>query len=154
MTAKKSISFETRLKTFKSSVKTNMSAARDCAEMALVHFQKTGDLVYLQQFFDAMPKNYLRRTALIEWAVTYSPAMLDGGTWKKDKKGNEFNIEQALKVPFWEFKPEPEVMNFSAEDFKNKVLSLVKRFENPEKTHAKDEKAKALVKAVKAAVAA
>src|SRR3990167_8408874 len=110
--------FTKTLKVFKSLTGKTMALARQLSEAAIGHFAEHGDLVYAQEFLDAMPKNYLRRVAFLKWLAAFSPIKMEGEKLLKDKRPEavEFNLDGAKKLPFWDFAPDPEQITFSYDD--------------------------------------
>lgn len=151
---KRSTSFEVALKNFKRSVKSSMRYARDCAELALEHFAEHGNTSKLTTFLEAMPDNYLRKAALVKWAVTFAPLSLESKKFVKDmtRKDMKIDLKAAFEKPFWDFAPEPEIKNFTADDLLANVQTLIRRYENAERMKAADEQAERTLKALKQAV--
>lgn len=147
--------FENALATFIASTKSSQESARVCSEMALAHFAEHGNTIWLQRFHDAMPKNYTRRAAFLKWAAAFSPLAMVKGKLVKDTSEHaaEFNVEGAAKKPFWEFAPETEITEFSAEDIVAAMENLVKRFQG-KKFHAHDARATAMLARVEGIVTA
>ncbi len=120
------VSFDQALKDFVGSTSKSMLSARLATELAIVHYYNTGDLSYCQRFLDAIPKNYVRRTAYLSWLSAYSPIIVAKDRLYKDKReeaalsfGSNENhpmavghLEAALSKSFWDHKPEPEVIDF------------------------------------------
>lgn len=121
--------FETRLATFKKSIKTSMSAAKDCANMAIQHFaDKNGDVTQLQLFFDAMPNNFIRKTAYVEWVCHFAPVVFDKGHFTKDKSDEavEMDLAGALAITFWEWKQDAALaMLLNDDDAFKKAMAFV-----------------------------
>ena len=142
--------FEDLLKEFVKATNASKDLAQQCANMAIIHFKDHDDTVYCQKFMDAMPQNYLRKAAFVAWLVKFSPIELVESKFKKDKdrakkEGDKaWDIETALEISFWEFKPERPITNFSADDLRVQVLRLVKRFRS-DKYKAEDSDAIAFV---------
>ena len=133
--------FDARLKVYVRSTKTTMNAARSLAEFSILHFEKCGDLGPAQRFYDAMVKNYSRQPAFRVWIMAHAPVMQDETKkFKKDKSedAKPFDVAEALKMPFWDFAPEMEPVNFSIEDITKAILATLKKFEGP-KYHAENE---------------
>lgn len=154
MASTKTLTFEAALKRFKSATTSSMKYARICAEMALREFASSGNISMCQQFLDAMPKNYTRKSAFIEWLVAHSPAELIDGKLRKDPNdtANAFNLEGATAKPFWDFAPERPVQNFSAKDVIEAIHRTVKKFENSKKYAPATPEAAARLATIKAAV--
>lgn len=133
--------FEMNLKGFKETQTSNMDYAWKCAQAALIHFHAHGDVIWIQEFHDAMDKNYSRRVAFIAWLRKYCPIAMEGGKFKKDKGDNavEFNMADALSAPFWEQEPpEVQITNFSSDDLNKAIWNTIKKFQNNERYHATD----------------
>lgn len=121
---------------------TGIKYARLASELAFLHWEKHGDLVYCQRFIDAIDKhgkNYIRRTAFLRWLAAYSPvAMTDGKLHKNDSPDAvPFNTEAAMAAPFWDFDPEPRIATLNANDVIQRIQSAVKRMRN-DKTYKLD----------------
>ena len=120
------VSFDQALKDFVGSTSKSMLSARLATELAIVHYYNTGDLSYCQRFLDAIPKNYVRRTAYLSWLATYSPIIVAKDRLYKDKRDEAAlsfgstadhpmtvgHVEAALSKSFWDHKPEPEIIDF------------------------------------------
>ena len=150
--------FTANLDTFKRLTVDGMASARVCAEMALTHFAKTGDVVYLQNMLDVIEKegkNYVRKAAFLSWAVAFSPLTSEKGKLRKDKSkdANPFNLLKAEEKPFWEFAPEKEAVVFGYNDVVVKLKAVVKSFEDEKKFKAGSAKALEAVAATKEFVA-
>ena len=100
--------FDQALNTFSRSIKTSMTAARECSNLAIEAFAEHGDLSLAQRFFDAMPNNYVRKTAFVEWMAHFSPVTFEKGKFTKDKSDDaiEFDVPHAMLSAFWEWKPD------------------------------------------------
>ncbi len=149
------VDFDVAIERFKSHTKNSMKYAELCAVMSLQHFAEHGDTSKCQQFLEAMPKNYLRRTAYLQWLAAFSPIKMEDGKLLKDHSDNAraFNVEAAIKKPFWDFAPEKEIVNFTADEFMGAIMGVIKRFENAERMKPADDAASAEVVAIKKAVA-
>lgn len=123
--------FDKALAKFVSATKDSMTNARLCAEMAIAHFAEHGNTIWLQRFFDAMPQNWTRKQAFLKWAVAHSPLAMVNKKFIKDtsETAMPFNIEDAVKKPFWDFAPEMEPISYSADDLKAALVNLVKRYQ-------------------------
>jgi hypothetical protein len=139
--------FDDLLKKFVTATATSKKHALELSIMALEHFSQHGDTVLLQRFFDAMPQNYLRRGALVAWAVNFAPIKVEGQKFVKDqsRKTEAVDLEGAFKKPFWEFKPEEQIWNYSIDDIKTQVLRIVGRARNEAKAAPLDDNAKRMV---------
>lgn len=97
-----------------------------CAVSCLHHADKHGDVTLMQKLIEAMPKSS-RRNAVIAWAIEY-------GRFASDEKGKNVvyskeattDIEQAIAVTPWDFKPEPAFKPF---DLDKELDRLFKRAE-------------------------
>ena len=150
--------FSANLDTFKRLTVDGMASARLCAEMALTHFAKTGDVVYLQNMLDVIEKegkNYVRKAAFLSWAIAFSPLTSEKGKLRKDKSkdANPFNLLKAEEKPFWEFAPEKEAVAFGYNDVVVKLKAVIKSYKDEKKFHAASEKATELVSTVEKFVA-
>lgn len=142
---KAALTFDNALKGFVRTIKANMKFAEACAMLALEHFAEHGDTVYAQRFLDAMPKNYSRRQAYFSWLTAFSPIIMVGQKLVKDtsEHASRLDLDGARAITFWNFAPEAEIKDFSAEDLDNSLVSLVKRFMNEERQRPLDDAAKA-----------
>jgi hypothetical protein len=156
MSQDKELSFADCLKRFVSATKNSMKYAILCSEMGLAHFEKTGDLVYCQSFMDAMPKNFIRKTAYLKWLVAFSPAELKGGKLVKDKSetANPFDLDGARQITFWDMLPEKEIKNFAAADALAAVVKLLDGYDNAQRFKPEDEIATSYVANLRRAVKA
>lgn len=140
--------FEARLRTFVNSTKTAMKAALDCANMSIAHFEEHGDLSYAQKFFDAMPKNYVRRMAFVQWLAAFSPVTMEKGKFIKDKHEDavEFNVKIAHSQSFWDYAPDPEEIHWGKADLVAQVKSLITRYKGDRYVANDDQSEEALGK--------
>lgn len=150
--------FAGHLATFTKLTVDGMASARVCAELALTHFAKTGDVVYLQNMLDVIEKegkNYVRKAAFLSWAIAFSPLTSEKGKLRKDKskEANPFNLLGAEEKPFWEFAPEKEAVVFGYNDVVVKLKAVVKSFEDEKRFKAGSAKALEAVAATKEFVA-
>ena len=141
--------FDSLLEAFVKSTATSMEAARDLAIMCIQVFEDNGDLSYAQKFLEAMPKNYIRRQAFLKWLCDFAPVTMDGSTLVKDKSkdANEFKVAEAIVVSFWDYAPEPETINYGANDVVVAIQRTIAKFskttkEGKERYHAASDKAK------------
>lgn len=142
MSNQENITFETALKRFKNANKTAMTYARMCAEMGLAHFYKSGDLVYCQQFLDAMEQNWNRRVAYLRWLVDFAPIVMEDNILKKDKrpeamKMTDETLAEAKAVAFWEYLPEVAPTSFGIDTIDARIRSVLKSFSS-DRMKAKD----------------
>lgn len=147
----KAKTFEQLLALFVSSQKRAKEYASQCAEMALKHFEKHGDLSYCQKFHDAIDEKFGRRVVFLAWLRAYSPITIEKGQLKKDGSPDapEFNVEKACSRPYWEHDLVPkEQIYFGGDDVVTQINRVVSRFES-ERYVAKDEAAIAKVNEVK-----
>lgn len=145
------MNFTTALKRFTTSTANSMKYAEMCSIMAIEHFAKHGSLALAQQFYDACPKNYVRKNAFVFWLAAHSPVVLADGKFTKDKAedAKEFNLDGAKAKKFWEFAPDKEIVNYTGQEFIGQVLRLVTKHENADRMIAADEDAVAMVAAIK-----
>lgn len=127
--------FAASLKTFVGSTKTSMKAASQCAAIALEQFKLHGDLSLCQQFYENMPKNYVRRAAYLKWLKHFAPVTMDGESKKlvKDKSEaaishEDIDLEAACKQEFWDFAPDPEQVLWQETDLVKSLRSTVKKY--------------------------
>lgn len=124
------VNFDKALAVFISSTKTSMEAALQCSHLAIKYFEEHGDLGQAQRFIDAMPKNYVRRTAFLKWLAAHAPVTMEQGKLIKDKSDNaiDWNVDAALIKPFWDFAPDKEDMHWGKDDLVAQINKLVKRY--------------------------
>ena len=148
------MTFEQALTKFVSATKNSQRLALICSQMAINHFAQHNDVIYCQRFLDAMPQNYLRKQAFVAWLREFSPIAMEDGKFKMDKSPEAvaFNVEGAMAKPFWDFKPEAAIVDFGQEDIIEQLNRTIKRFENSEKYHARDDATKALLSRAKTVV--
>lgn len=137
------IDFETALSRFVKATKQSMTYARQCAELAIQHYSQHGDLSQCQKFLDAMPKNYTRRVAFLQWLAAHAPVTIADGKLLKDRGENaiDFDLDGAMAKPFWDFAPEKPIVNFTAADLAEAVRKLIARYKNAEKMRPADDMA-------------
>lgn len=150
--------FTKRLKTFEKSINTSKSAIREASEIALQHFEKHGDTSLLQRCLDSVEthgKNFVRVAALKMWMRDHSPLTMVDGKLVKDvsEDANKFNIEAALKTPFWDYAPDTEQVQFTASDIVTALKHALNKFKNEKKYKPADEAAKAEIAKAERAVA-
>ena len=145
--------FDKHLKVFVKSVATVMESAKHCANISILHFAEHGDVSLCQRFLDAMPKNFVRRAAYLQWLLAHSPLKVThqaGGAIKlskdKSEKANPYNTEAALKVLFWDFAPDPEDIIVTDEDAFKRFMAAINYFRR--KNVKAPDGVKALVNAV------
>lgn len=96
------------------------------AVSCLNHADKHGDVTLAQKLVDAVP-TLARKNALRDWFIAHGKFSYDA-----TEKVLTFNkkattqLEQAIAVPFWEFKQEAAYVPF---DIQAAILTLVKRAE-------------------------
>lgn len=96
------------------------------AVSCLNHADKHGDVTLAQKLVDAVP-TLARKNALRDWFIAHGKFSYDA-TEKVltfNKKGTT-QLEQAIAMPFWEFKQEAAYVPF---DIQAAILTLVKRAE-------------------------
>jgi len=145
--------FDRLLGDFKKATASSMDLARVLSHMAIEHACKHGNLSYAQKFVDAMPINYLRKTAFVEWMKAFYPLAVAGSiktgyilTKDKSPEAIEPNLEGALKVDFWDFAPEAETINFGQAEVFKAVRATLNKFskvnkDGKPKYHATSDKA-------------
>ncbi|WYW03678.1 hypothetical protein Mora3_00002 [Pseudomonas phage vB_PpuP-Mora-3] len=103
------------------------------AVSALFHADEHGDVTIMQRLISALP-GFARRNALLAWATNYGKFTINetGDNVDFDKFGKS-DVEGALGVTFWAFKPEQPFKPF---DLQAEMAKLVKRAEKA----AKDER--------------
>ena len=145
--------FDKHLKVFIKSVATVMDSAEKCANISILHFEKHGDVSLCQRFLDAMPKNFVRRAAYLQWLIAHSPLKVThatGGFIKlskdKSEKANQFDTAKAIAVKFWDFAPDPEDVIVTDEDAFKRFMAAINYFRR--KTVKAPEGVKALCNAI------
>ena len=124
------------LKKFVSGQKAVMQAAETLAVMSIQQFADHGSLSYAQQFCDSMNRNYTRITAFLAWMTAFSPLEFEGNIkngyrLSKDKSVDaiEFDVEAALKTPFWDFAPQrDDEVQFTQADFIKAVKRVIAKY--------------------------
>lgn len=144
--------FNKALERYKTSAKSILKASHECAALALQHFAEHGDTTPMKTFYDTMGmsaygKNLVRRAAFAKWCVHFAPVVLTEGKFKKDqtRKDMKINLEEALKVEFWNFAPDMEATTFTAKDILEATRKMVKRYENENRYKPADEAAEKIV---------
>lgn len=140
--------FNTVLKTYVTQRDSAMNNLLALSQFGIKHVADCGDLGPLQRLYDSMKKGYENRNGLARWVCAYSPTTFEKGAFKKDKSEDAlpFNVEEALKTPFWEQFPIPEQINiFGADDVKSALEKIVTRFNNEKKNKAVNADATAAV---------
>lgn len=153
--ADKPMTFEAALTRFKG-VQTNAKKyARMCSELAIVHFHEHGDLSQCQKFHDAIDRNFGRPVAFLLWLAKFSPVNIEKGHLTKDVSpdAKPFDLEGAMKEPYWESEPNKEQITFSSDDVVVNLNRVIKRHESS-RYEAADEAATAKLNEAKVAVAA
>ena len=134
--------FEALLATFVQSTQQSMDAARELANIAIQQFAEHGDLSYAQNFLEAMPKNYIRRVAFLRWLCDHAPVTMDTSTGRlikdKDPEATPLNVEQAVQTAFWDYAPDPEQINFGANDVVVALRRVTAKFRNKRHRAASD----------------
>lgn len=145
--------FDKHLKSFIKSITTAKDEALACARLSILHFEGCGDVSLCQRFFDAMPKNFVRRAAYLMWLTAYSPlkvSHLPEGRVKlskdKSEKAQAFMTEAALKVAFWDFAPDPQDVIVTDEDAFKRFMTAISYFRRKNVTTS--DAVKSLVNAV------
>ena len=141
------LTFAQCLKLFSEATANSMKYAEICAMMALRHFADHGNLTYCQQFMDAMPKNYIRKTAFLKWLANFAPITMEKDKLLKDTSENAvaFDLDGAEKTRFWEFAPDMEAIAFGPNDVINAIKAVIKKFENPKRSTPENDLASAAV---------
>ena len=147
--------FDAALRAFLKSQTELMGLARECANLAISHFAEHGDTSYLQRLHDAFAKNFMRRVALVAWACEHGPIVFEGNKFTKDKRENAvaMNLEGALSVDFWDFKPEAVAEYYVGADIIEALQRALKAFEGGKrKIPTPDSDAETMLAAAKRAV--
>lgn len=136
--------FQQKIVEFKKVNALSMTLARELSEMAFDHFEQHGNLDRAQQFYDALVKDWNRRTAFVAWLCDHSPAKFENKLFKKDRRpeARDFNASGAKAHPFWEYLPEAEVKVYNSVDVVNDLLKVIKNHRNEKKFKALDEATK------------
>jgi hypothetical protein len=110
--------FEGLLKTFVESTNISQDAAEQLSWITIEEFERTGNLSLAQRFLEAMPENYIRRQAYLQWLADFSPLEMDGNVLKKDKRSSarKFDVESAKAIKFWMHKKESKAVSFFSAD--------------------------------------
>lgn len=155
MSRKRSETFDAALAGYVKSGVNHREYAGECAQFALEHFKKHGDLVYADRFAEAMKETKtMRRTAFIKWMVGVAPCVMEKGKFKSDPKRGKFadiDLEAALEVPFWDYAPEEQIQDYGKDDVLKAFNNVIKRFSDETKANL-DDRAKAVLTAIKTAV--
>lgn len=97
------------------------------AVSVLVHADKHGDITLAQKLVDAVP-TMARKNALRDWLLAHGKFSYDAQNKTLTyNKGAVTLVEEAIAMPFWEFKPEAEYVAF---DINAAIAQLVKRAES------------------------
>lgn len=152
MSKPKQLTFEGHLKAFTRSIKASVVHALACATLSLQHFHDHGDTSKCMAFYNAMPDNFVRKTAYVKWLMAHAPIIWDGKQLVKDKTDDavKFNLEAALAKPFWEFAPDQELKELSNEDAYKRLMAAIKYFRS-DKVKI-DEPTKRMVDSVEVAI--
>lgn len=142
------------LKAFKALTAKSMGLARSLSEAAIAHFEAHGDLVYCQELYDVMPKNYVRRVAFVKWLAKYAPVILIENKLLKDKgpEAVPFDLKGANAKPFWEAIPNTEQVTFVFDDVVKALKATAHKFRK-DRYNPSDAKAMAAVNAADEAIA-
>ena len=133
--------FDKLLELFVSSTATSMKAARELADMCILHYagpnkdgtgDNAGDLSFAQKFLESMPKNYIRRQAFLTWLSDFAPVTMDGSKLIKDKSEaavkRGWRVDLAIATSFWEYSPVPALKIFGSKDVVTAVQQAVAKF--------------------------
>jgi len=139
--------FNRLLDLFEKATETSMDAALKLSHLAMKHFAVHGDLSYAQKFLDKMHVNYNRKAAFIQWMQAFSPVKTEGTlksgyVLKKDKSPTAiaFNVEGALRVPYWDYAPPKEEINFDEKDVVSAIKTAINKFRR-DRYHATTDRA-------------
>jgi len=153
MADKAFVAFDKLLAVFVKSTRESMDAALELANMCILHYagptkdgEKAGDTSMAEKFVNAMPKNYIRQVAFLDWMRFHSPLKVtgnveDGFKLSKDKSPEAvkrgWRVDAAILTPFWEFKKaDQEVKPFGSNDVVKALRASLKKFEDGEKFEA------------------
>ena len=110
---------------------------RKAANIAIAHFEKSGDLSLCQRILDSMNtktrSGVVKRSGYLNWLVTFSPAILDPEDKKKLVKNKaddavKFDVKAALKTDMWTFSANnDEEFVFSSDDIMKVIESAYRR---------------------------
>lgn len=139
--------FANKLNSMVKAAETTAELCRELSNDSIRHFEEHKDTTKLKRLHDAMLKNFLRRTALVAWAQTFSPLKIEGERWFLDKSREavNFNTKAAMAVPFWDFKPEPENTALTVELIFQLVEKLTKKLDKSEPADDRAERARDVV---------
>lgn len=123
----------------------------------LFHIREHGDVTLLARLIEALPKSG-RRKAFNHWAESHAPIEIDDKgakgvvvQLKKDRKPEDFKMEDAAGTPFWDFTqeraPVPVTLEAILKMVENKLTKAV------EQGNATDAQASVLQDAVNDAMA-
>lgn len=94
------------------------------AVSCLAHAGEHGDVTLAQKLVEAVP-TLARKNALRDWFIAFGRFQYhDEKKTIVYAKGKETLLDEAIKMPFWEFKPEAEYIPF---DFDKAITALLKR---------------------------
>lgn len=94
------------------------------AVSCLFHAGEHGDVTLMQALIEALGKSQ-RRNALIEWAIEFGKFSADDkGKNVVFNKAGETDLDKAIEVSPWDFKPEPPFKPF---DLEAELAKLYKR---------------------------
>lgn len=141
------------LKAFVAATGTSLKLAVSLSLAALEHFAKHGDTIYLNEFMEAMPENYIRRSAFATWAGAHAPLGMVNGKFVKDKAKAEVIdwdnedgetkarlLKAAAEKTFWDFVPDKKPVIVTSDDVVTNLFSMINRLRNT-KTHDPDPEA-------------
>lgn len=81
---------------------------------AIAHVAEHGDIGPINRLYLALPKG-ARKSAMAAWLMKFAPVVPNDAANAKDapwafKRGKDANVAQAIETPWYDFKPEPEVV--------------------------------------------
>ena len=141
--AKTKRSFDAALAAFIKGQNNLANLARECANLALTHFDEHGDVSYLQRFHDAFRQNFMRKKALVAWACEHMPLTYEGNKFSKNKADDAVkpNLTAAVAVDFWDFKPEGAIEFYVGSDVLKALNKILDNFDAGKKKKPANDKA-------------
>lgn len=112
------------------------------AVSCLIHADKHGDVTLATKLVAALP-NSSRKNALRDWFLAFGKF-----TWDTENKQFAYNkaattlTNEAIAMPFWEFKPEPEYKPFDINAAIQQVISRATKAQEKGETVPKETLAK------------
>lgn len=96
----------------------------------MIHARDHGDVTLLAELVEAMPKSG-RRKALVKWASDHMPATFSEKTGqfklKKNRTAEDFLVEKAEAVPFWDYTKERKPTEYDLQKAINAFYRSLKK---------------------------